>query len=194
MNSRIILASLFAAVITPATAADQVLGRLFFTPSQRASLDVARSQRTRVTVATEQTQEVLQPVPQTITYDGMVRRSDGQSTVWINNHPVHGRNAPDAGPTVVRRVGPDGSVTLEVPRSNRQFDLKVGQSVEVLSGSIGDGYQKQTAGAGEKPSSEEATSQGEKPNAPGAAGAGQQRSSAGEQVPDATGAATAGPR
>ena len=42
-----------AAVAGPAVAADPPIGRLFFTPAQRASLDVARSQRTRAAVATE---------------------------------------------------------------------------------------------------------------------------------------------
>ena len=105
-----------AAVAGPAVAADPPIGRLFFTPAQRASLDVARSQRTRAAVATERTEQLVveQPVPQTITYGGMVRRSDGQTTVWINDRAVDGRDAAD-GATIIRRVGPDGAVTLEVP-------------------------------------------------------------------------------
>lgn len=130
---------LLAAASGPTAAADPPVGRLFFTPAQRALLDVARSQRTRATVATERTEQVLveQPAPQTITYGGMVRRSDGQTTVWINDRAVHGQEAV-GGTTLIRRLGPDGAVTLEVPQSNRRVDLKVGQSVEVLSGSIGE--------------------------------------------------------
>lgn len=132
---------LLAAASGPTAAADPPVGRLFFTPAQRALLDIARSQRTRATVATERTQQVLveQPAPQTITYGGMIRRSDGQTTVWINDRAVHGREAA-GGTTLIRRVGPDGAVTLEVPQSRRSVDLKVGQSVEVLSGSIGETY------------------------------------------------------
>ncbi len=139
MILRLGLACLLAAVAAPATAADPTLGRLFFTPSQRASLDVARRQRTRVTVATERTEQVVQPIPQTITYGGMVRRSDGQTTVWLNDRAVDEREPAD-GATIVRRVRPDGAVTLEVPQSSRRVDLKVGQSVEVLSGSVGEAY------------------------------------------------------
>ena len=140
MNLRLGLAFLLAAVSASASAADPALGRLFFTPTQRASLDVARKQRTRVTVATERTEQVVQqPIPQTITYGGMVRRSDGQTTVWLNDRAVDEQESAD-GATIVRRVRPDGAVTLEVPQSNRRVDLKVGQSVEVLSGSIGEGY------------------------------------------------------
>ena len=150
MKTRLVLAGIAFVLAVPAGAADAPLGRLFFTPSQRASLDVARSQRTRAAVATERIEEqVLQPVPQTITYGGMVKSSDGRTTVWLNDRPVDERNAA-SGPTIVRRVSPDGAVTLEIPQSNRSVDLKVGQSVEVLSGSIGDGYrQRPTAGGDE---------------------------------------------
>ena len=147
---RLALACLILVMAAPAAAADASLGRLFFTPSQRASLDIARSQRTRATVATEQTQEqVLQPVPQTITYGGMVRRSDGRTTVWLNNRPVDDQK-PGDGSAIIRRVWPDGAVTLEVPESSRRVDLKVGQSVEVLSGSVEDGYRRRSTAAAAK--------------------------------------------
>lgn len=141
MIARALIACLAVAASSgPAAAADPPIGRLFFTPAQRTSLDIARSQRTRATVATERTEQLVveQPIPQTITYGGMVRRSDGQTTVWINDRAVDGQDANSSGATIVRRVGPDGAVTVEVPQSNRRVDLKVGQSVEVLSGSIGE--------------------------------------------------------
>ncbi|HEV8612692.1 MAG TPA: hypothetical protein VGQ73_04215, partial [Gemmatimonadales bacterium] len=88
-----------AAAATPAPAQER-LGRLFFTPAQRASLDVARSQRARRTLATEQFEQEAAPTPQTITYGGVVRRSDGKTTVWINSQPVRDRE-PAGGGTVV---------------------------------------------------------------------------------------------
>ncbi len=150
------------ALAMPAAAADPSLGRLFFTPSQRALLDVARSQRTRVTVATEVTEatvEVSEPVPQTITYGGMVRRSDGRTTVWLNDRPLDDPKKAD-GPTIIRQVRPDGAVTLEVPQSSRRVDLKVGQSVEVLSGSVAEGYRRPPAADGDKPTGREAEDNG----------------------------------
>ena len=127
-----------AAALTSVPApAQERLGRLFFTPAQRASLDVARSQRARATLATEKTEEVVTaaPVPQTITYSGVLRRSDGNTTVWINNQPVHDRQSAGAA-AIVGRVRPDGSVTLQVPQSGRSVILKPGQSVELLSGAV----------------------------------------------------------
>jgi hypothetical protein len=130
-----------AATSVPAPAQER-LGRLFFTPAQRASLDVARSQRARTALATdEKTDQEATPVPQTITYSGVLRRSDGKTTVWINNQPVHDRQ-PAGGGTIVGRVRPDGSVTLQVPQSGRSVILKPGQSVELLSGAVEEGYSR----------------------------------------------------
>ena len=126
------LAAALASVPAPA---QERLGRLFFTPAQRASLDVARSQRARTALATENTDQEAAPVPQTITYSGVLRRSDGKTTVWINNQPVHDRESAGAA-TIVGRVRPDGSVTLQVPQSGRNVILKPGQSVELLSGAV----------------------------------------------------------
>ena len=127
-----------AAAATPAPAQER-LGRLFFTPAQRASLDVARSQRARTTLATEKTEQDAAPVPQTITYSGVLRRSDGKTTVWLNNQPLHDRLSAGAG-AIVGRVRPDGSVTLQVPQSGRSVTLKPGQSVELLGGAVEEGY------------------------------------------------------
>jgi hypothetical protein len=127
-----------AAAATPAPAQER-LGRLFFTPAQRASLDVARSQRARTTLATEKTEADAAPVPQSITYSGVLRRSDGKTTVWLNNQPVHDRISAGAA-AIVGRVRPDGSVTLQVPQSGRSVTLKPGQSVELLGGTVEEGY------------------------------------------------------
>ncbi|HEX9673853.1 MAG TPA: hypothetical protein VGA12_10495 [Burkholderiales bacterium] len=128
------------AVSVPASAQER-LGRLFFTPAQRASLDVARSQRARAAVATEKSEVEATPVPQTITYSGVLRRSDGKTTVWINNQPVHDRESAGAA-AIVGRVRPDGSVTLQVPQSGRSVSLKPGQSVELLSGAVEEAYSR----------------------------------------------------
>jgi hypothetical protein len=133
----------------PASAQER-LGRLFFTPAQRASLDVARSQRARAAVATEKSEQEAAPVPQTITYSGVLRRSDGKTTVWINNQPVHDRESAGAA-AIVGRVRPDGSVTLQVPQSGRSVILKPGQSVELLSGAVEEGYSRRVEAPTSKP-------------------------------------------
>lgn len=133
--------ALVAAALPAPAPAQERLGRLFFTPAQRASLDVARSQRARAALATERAEQEATPVPQTITYSGVLRRSDGRTTVWINNQPVHDRESAGAA-AIVGRVRPDGSVTLQVPQSGRSVTLKPGQSVELLGGTVEEGYSR----------------------------------------------------
>ncbi|MBI3042469.1 MAG: hypothetical protein HYY78_06555 [Betaproteobacteria bacterium] len=155
-----------AAQATPRPA--EPVGRLFFTPAQRASLDVARSQRARTTLATEETAETVvtaAPVPQTITYDGVVRRSDGKTTVWINSRPVVDKGP---SPAVVGKVSPDGTVTLQVPQSGRSVELKPGQSIELLSGAVEERFARKPAPEPEpKPAAKPAAeAKGAKPASP----------------------------
>jgi len=146
-----LIACLLAAAMPAAAAEGPQIGRMFFTPTQRAQLDVARAQRARVTLATEKTEEVLatQPVPQTLTYDGVVRRADGSTTVWINSRPVNPKDP--AGPVIVGRVRADGGVSLQMPQSGRTVDLKPGQSVELLSGQIEERFVRKPAPPEPKP-------------------------------------------
>lgn len=145
MNLERLLAwSALAVLLVPAAApaAEQErLGRMFFTPAQRASLDVARSQRARATLATESTEQEAAPAAQTITYGGLIQRSDGRTTVWLNNQAVHDNNPAGAG-AVVSRVRPDGSITLQAPQSARSVNLKPGQTVELQSGTIEEAYSR----------------------------------------------------
>jgi len=163
-----------AAMSVPASAQER-LGRLFFTPAQRTSLDVARSQRARAAVATEKSEQEATPVPQTITYSGVLRRSDGKTTVWINNQPVYDRESAGAA-AIVGRVRPDGSVTLQVPQSGRSVSLKPGQSIELLSGAIEEAYSRRLAAPEPKPAAKPAVdAKAAKPPAPDRAAAERER-------------------
>jgi hypothetical protein len=138
------------------------LGRLFFTPAQRATLDSARRQNIRVDVGNE-TEQSAAPVPQHISVTGLVQRSDGKSTVWLNNRAVNEQQQTGGG-IVVTADRKEQRVKLSVPESGRSVDLKVGQTVEVLSGTIAEGYSRQTPlKALEKPGPvpEPATARGE---------------------------------
>lgn len=142
MSARL-LAIVLLANVGAAAAAD--LGRLFFTPTQRATLDNARRQNIRVEIGTdgsEQQPTAAAPAPQIMSVNGIIRRSDGKSTVWVNNQPVA-----ETGAGGVKAVpGKTGErVHLTVPDNSRSVDLKVGQSVEILSGRIEEGYARRSA-------------------------------------------------
>lgn len=124
---------------TAAPSAFNTLGRLFFAPAQRAQLDVARAQRDRRGLAAaEVNQPELPQGPDVVTYSGLVRRNDGKSTVWINGKPITERTRnSDINVTSVRG---DGSVSVAVPQVERSASLRVGQSMEVMSGRIEESY------------------------------------------------------
>jgi hypothetical protein len=127
----------------PALAAEP-LGRFFFTPDQRTSLDTARTKKARTTVGTEEgATEKPPPAPQPehVTYGGLVRRSDGKTTVWLNDQVLQDKDL-RSGSSITGRIRPDGSVTLQGAQSGRSVELKVGQSAELLSGTVEERYMR----------------------------------------------------
>lgn len=132
-----------------AQAADPApIGRIFFSPEQRAQLDVLRTQKA---VATQVRDE---PVPENVTYNGIVRRSDGKATVWINNEALTDTEL-RVKQSIVGRIDRSGQILLQTPQVSgaAQLQLKVGQTAELLSGKVDETYsaQRQAAAAKTKP-------------------------------------------
>ena len=79
----------------PAIAATQdhtIPGRLFFTPSQRAMLNDARVRK--VTDQPNPSAAVpMLPAPAPVSFDGVITRSDGVATHWVNGRPQVGRSS-----------------------------------------------------------------------------------------------------
>ena len=121
------------AAAAPALSPRSRIGRLFFSPAERAQLDVARLQRKAPTTAAPEAAEAP-PAPEIVTYGGLVRRSDGRQMLWLNNRLVD-ENEALAGMSLKGKVKPDGAVTLQ-SQSGAMVDLKVGQSVELYSGRV----------------------------------------------------------
>jgi hypothetical protein len=120
------------------SSAAEPLGRLFFTPQQRATLDNARGQKIKIDVEVEpETPTALE----IISVNGVIKRSDGQSTVWINNRPLNENRAP-SGIKIISRSADDARVTLQLPQSSRNVDLKVGQNLDAITGQIQESYQR----------------------------------------------------
>ena len=118
-----------------AVSAAQPLGRLFFSPVERAQLDAARANRQYAGAAAAATAPEPQPASQVITYSGIVRRSDGKSILWLNNRPAEEKDALRGLP-VTGRVESDGAVTLVVPQTGSTLSLKVGQRAELQTGKV----------------------------------------------------------
>ena len=97
------------------------LGRLFLTPQQRQELDRRRQLNIKETVVADEGTG-------TVTVDGQVLRSNGQTTTWVNGAPEYDAERPDD-PTRVRIQSGESEVNVPV---------KVGQSIDRARGEVKD--------------------------------------------------------
>lgn len=120
---------LACAMLAAGSAGAQELGRLFFTPEQRAALDARRKARVPdKPAAAPVTESPLTRV------DGAVRRQGGKSTVWVNGEAI-GETPQGARPA---QQGPRVSVPVPVGESEQRFDLRVGETLDRGSGEVRD--------------------------------------------------------
>lgn len=92
------------------------LGRLFFTPQQRALLE-----RGQVPDAPGTPDETGKPAsPDTLTIDGIVQRHGGERTVWINGVPQPAGKSDEHAPE---------TVPVAIPGQTQPARVKVGQKV-----------------------------------------------------------------
>ena len=127
MKRRLFLALLLVA--GAAQAADE-LGRLFFTPAQRAALDARRKARVpdRPSAAV-----VVSPVTRV---DGYVKRSQGPSTVWMNGESLS--EGGSEAPRIESPRGGEGRVSVTVGESGRRIRLKPGETLDRGTGEVKD--------------------------------------------------------
>lgn len=97
------------------------LGRLFYTPEQRAQLDNAR--RTTPMNTGVEAETVIAP---NVTLRGIVTRSDGKRTVWMNNHLEHS----------VMQKGAQERNQTQVQLPGGEVKLKVGQHIDPATGQV----------------------------------------------------------
>jgi hypothetical protein len=94
----------------------QELGRLFFTPEQRQTLDARRKAR-----VPDKPAAAVQASP-TMRLDGYVKRSDGRSTVWVNGEST------DDSPRLP--AASDGRVGVSVGETGARVGLKPGEVLD----------------------------------------------------------------
>ena len=103
------------------------LGRLFHTPEQRAMLDLARKS-TPLSAAGE----IDTASGQGLSVTGVVTRSDGRRSTWVNGRVEH-----DVG---VTRNQDRSQVWVKLPGG--EVKLKVGQSLDPATGQVAEGYRR----------------------------------------------------
>jgi len=139
--SRLVLVLSLAALAGSALAQEPELGRLFLTPEQRAALDNARRNKIRAeALAATSDKKPKIPPARNVTINGIVSRSDGESTVWVNGRPTEGQT--EDGMLVTVSPGSQSSVVLREPRKGKQVRLKVGQRADLVSGKVQEPYER----------------------------------------------------
>ena len=115
---RLFAGAFLLGVATGQVAAQENLGRLFFTEQQRQELDRRRQANIR---------EAAVIVESSVTVNGQVSRSSsGRSTTWINGVPQEStRNPPD--PARVTLPGGEGAPSV---------NLKIGQTLDKIRGEV----------------------------------------------------------
>ena len=116
-------------IVTAGAVEAQEVGRLFFTPEQRAALDARRKAR-----VPDKPAAVVVASP-TTRVDGFVKRSGGPSTVWVNGEPLpEGAEGPRIGPRVSVPLGEGGRRAALKP--GEVLDRGTGEVRDVVEGEI----------------------------------------------------------
>ena len=117
---------LLALTLASAAAQAEELGRLFFTPEQRAALDARR----RARIPDSPGSIVATPVTRV---DGFVKRSAGPSTIWIN-----GEWTTESAPEAPRIAEPAPAVSVSVGENGGRVRLKPGETLDRGNGEVRD--------------------------------------------------------
>jgi hypothetical protein len=118
-------ALLVLGLLSAPSAAQEPLGRLFYTPEQRQALDARRRAR-----LPDRPSAPMVASP-TTRLDGYVRRENGKSTVFVNGEALP-ETAPEA-----PRIG-TGRVTVNVGESGARAGLRPGESLDRSTGEVKD--------------------------------------------------------
>lgn len=130
------LFSMALLALAPGLAAADSTERLFFTPQERAALDLQRNTGDGA-VSVETVGAPL--LGREITLNGIVKRSGGKSTVWVNGVP-QGEVEPAYGPKILTRQARLPTVPVFVPALGKTANLKVGQTLDTGNGEIRENF------------------------------------------------------
>lgn len=122
----------------------QRLGRLFSTPEERALLDELRRERNIVAPDPQAVVTAVPDVPavEQVTIDGVVLRSSGADSAWINGRQVSGGARTREGVRVDTSTSRGGRVKITLPSGADTIDLKPGQRIDVNSGVVVEAYER----------------------------------------------------
>jgi hypothetical protein len=141
-----LILALIALFVTETTVAEPVFGRLYTTPKQREQLDELRNRAPQeaITIDIAESTDTVDPTDsevitsQSITLDGIVYRSDGKNTAWVNRSSTNEGNLETQFRKVDEKDVRSNQVKITLPDNQTQVDLKVGQQYDVNSREVRD--------------------------------------------------------
>lgn len=120
---------LLTAIAWRSVQAAEPMGRLFFTPAQRNSLDAGKK-------LNDATAAPIRRGPAAVTLNGVVLRSDGESTVWVNGRPS---NRGASANVIATPTADPSSAHVKVPGSATK-KIRVGQHLDTRTGVVRESY------------------------------------------------------
>jgi hypothetical protein len=122
-----------------AIAADD-FGRLFTTPTERASLDHLRKTTPLPSITQNQPKETAEqavPVmPSAVSVEGYVKRGDGKKgTVWVNGAPVQ-ENSSTSEVQVGKMQRGSNQIPIKLQAGGKSLNLKAGQTYDPETNSV----------------------------------------------------------
>lgn len=143
-------ATLVAVLLMAAPAANaQLFGRLFTDPERRADLDVVRDEheygkppKAPEPVEMRKDSKAHPPALPQMTINGVVLRSSGNDTSWVNGARILSGQATPEGIRVEPRRSTSPAVRLVLPSGVDTTPIKPGQRIDVVSGTIVETYRE----------------------------------------------------
>ncbi|HEV8646526.1 MAG TPA: hypothetical protein VGR01_13270 [Burkholderiales bacterium] len=121
--------------------AAEPLGRLFFSPAQRNALDAGK----KITAPRAARAPAAPRGPREVTLNGVVTRSDGESTVWVNGRALDER--PASGVSASASGSDPAAARLKLGGARDTVQMRVGQRLERSTGKIAEPYESVTSQA-----------------------------------------------
>lgn len=118
MNAYLKIGSITFALLAAQLGQAEELGRLFFTPQQRALLE--RGQHPDIGNPEQPGQPDQPAIAESLTVSGIVQKHGGERTVWINGVPQVAGTSDERAPE---------SVPVAVPGQRQPVKVKVGQKL-----------------------------------------------------------------
>lgn len=140
--SSLFLRAAFLVVLASSSAPSwgESLGRLFFTPDERANLDRARLAGGNIEQQDQEQESAPALQVESLTLNGIVKRSSGKTTVWVNHAVQNESDFPSGTKTQVSKSR-QADFPVLVQKTGKTTTLKVGQTLNVDNGEIRESYQ-----------------------------------------------------